>query len=149
MNPQRLKQISEFFQAALDCAPAERAAFLAQACAGDAELQREVELLLVSDEQAASFLEEAPFEAAAVLAGEQAEPMPGRQIGPYRIEQELGHGGMGVVYLALDTRLDRQIAIKLLPAEFTQDQDRVWRLIQEAKAASALNHPNIITIHEI
>ena len=90
MTPERMKQISDLFQAALDCAPAERAAFLAQACAGDAELQREVELLLAADEQAASFLEEAPFEAAAaVVADEQAEPMPGRQIGPYRIEQEL------------------------------------------------------------
>src|SRR5437867_860366 len=67
----------------------------------------------------------------------------------YRILSPLGAGGMGEVYLAKDHRLDRKVALKLLPAEFTQDEDRVRRFIQEAKAASALNHPNIITIYEI
>src|SRR5947199_9677966 len=67
----------------------------------------------------------------------------------YRIVKQLGAGGMGEVYLAEDTSLDRKVALKLLPAEFTQDADRVRRFMQEAKAASALNHPNIITIHEI
>ena len=73
----------------------------------------------------------------------------GTQLGAYKILSPLGAGGMGEVYLAEDTRLDRQIALKLLPAEFTQDVERVRRFIQEAKAASALNHPNIITIHEV
>src|SRR5437867_11769522 len=67
----------------------------------------------------------------------------------YRILSPLGAGGMGEVYLAEDTRLDRQVALKLLPAEFTQDADRVRRFVQEAKAASALNHPNIITVYDI
>src|SRR5437667_4547608 len=70
-------------------------------------------------------------------------------ISHYRILSKLGAGGMGEVYLAEDTKLERKVAIKLLPAEFTQDADRVRRFIQEAKAASALNHPNIITVHEI
>src|SRR5215510_12203444 len=70
-------------------------------------------------------------------------------ISHYRVLNRIGVGGMGEVWLAEDTRLDRQVALKLLPAEFTQDADRVRRFIQEAKAASALNHPNIITIHEI
>ena len=73
----------------------------------------------------------------------------GTHLGHYRILSPLGAGGMGEVYLAEDTRLDRKVALKLLPAEFTQDADRVRRFVQEAKAASALNHPNIITIHEI
>ena len=74
---------------------------------------------------------------------------PGTHLDRYEIISPLGAGGMGEVYLALDTRLDRRVALKLLPAEYTQDADRVRRFIQEAKAASALNHPNIITIHEI
>src|SRR5438132_7121541 len=72
-----------------------------------------------------------------------------KTISHYRIVSQLGAGGMGEVYLAEDTKLDRKVALKLLPAQFTQDEDRVRRFMQEAKAASALNHPNIITIYEI
>src|ERR1044072_6280807 len=78
-----------------------------------------------------------------------ADLMIAERISHYRIISQLGAGGMGEVYLAEDTKLDRKVALKLLPAQFTQDEDRVRRFIQEAKAASALNHPNIITIHEI
>ncbi len=77
------------------------------------------------------------------------ELLPHTNLSHYRIVSKIGAGGMGEVYLAADTRLDRQVALKLLPAEFTQDADRVRRFIQEAKAASALNHPNIITVHDI
>src|SRR5262245_34246103 len=75
--------------------------------------------------------------------------MPSQAINHYRILKKLGAGGMGEVYLAEDTRLDRRVALKLLPHEFTQDADRVRRFIQEAKAASGLNHPNIVTIYDI
>src|SRR5438445_9282744 len=73
----------------------------------------------------------------------------GTRLGRYKVLSRLGAGGMGEVYLAQDARLDRKLAIKLLPAEFTTDKIRVRRFEQEARAASALNHPNIITIHEI
>ena len=74
---------------------------------------------------------------------------PGTQLGPYEIVRQLGHGGMGVVYQAHDPRLDRHVAIKLLPPDLTRDETAKQRFLQEAKAASALNHPNICTIHEI
>lgn len=75
--------------------------------------------------------------------------MIGRTISHYRVLSKLGAGGMGEVFVAEDTRLDRKVAIKLLPAEFTRNAENVVRFIQEAKAASALNHPNIITVHDV
>ncbi len=75
--------------------------------------------------------------------------VPGSTLGPYAILAELGHGGMGVVYTAHDPRLDRQVAIKVLPPDLTRDDTAKQRFLQEAKAASALDHPNICTIHEI
>ena len=74
---------------------------------------------------------------------------PGSTLGPYTIRAELGHGGMGVVYTAQDPRLDRQVAIKVLPPDLTRDDTAKQRFLQEAKAASALDHPNICTIFEI
>ncbi|MCI0336845.1 MAG: serine/threonine protein kinase [Acidobacteria bacterium] len=128
--------------------PVERTAYLSSVCASDQELRAEVESLLAAHEEPGTFIDEPPFKAVAeVLAGASAKA--GRMIGHYRILHMLGKGGMGEVYLALDTRLDRSVALKLLPAHFTSDHDRVLRFIQEAKAASALNHPNIITIYEI
>jgi eukaryotic-like serine/threonine-protein kinase len=112
-----------------------RAAFLDQACAGDEELGREVASLLASDAQAGGVL---PTPAAI-----------GRRIGHYQVQSLLGAGGMGEVYLAEDTQLGRKLALKLLPAQLTADADRLRRFKQEARAASALNHPNIITIFEI
>src|SRR5262245_56348027 len=130
--------------------PGERGAFLAQACAGDAELRHEVESLIAVDEQATDFIEAPALEVAAkLLAQDQGERKVGQQIGHYQVLSLLGAGGMGEVYLAQDTRLRRKVALKLLPAQFTQDADRVRRFEQEAYAASTLNHPNIITIHEI
>src|SRR5437867_9091477 len=73
----------------------------------------------------------------------------GTQLGPFEILSPLGAGGMGEVYRARDPRLGREVAIKVLPASFSQDAERLRRFEQEARSASALNHPNIITIHEI
>src|SRR3989442_566874 len=144
------EQVKELFEAALKREPAERVAFLDGACAGDESLRREVESLLKSYEQAGSFMDAPAVEAAAEsLLGEQVKLSPGQRMGHYQIVNLIGEGGMGEVYLAEDVLLGRKVALKLLPAEFTKDLPRVRRFQQEARAASALNHPNIITIHEI
>jgi len=150
MKPERWKQIDQLLEAALDRPPGERAAFLNQACAGDEALRRGVESLLSSDGQASSFIEAPAFEVAAeFLAEDQTQTLVGQQIGRYRVLSLLGTGGMGEVYLAQDSRLGRKVALKLLPASFTNDQERVRRFEQEARAASSLNHPNICVIHEV
>ena len=150
MKPERWKQIDQLLEAALDRPPGERAAFLNQACAGDEALRRGVESLLSSDGQASSFIEAPAFEVAAeFLAEDQTQTLVGQQIGRYRVLSLLGTGGMGEVYLAQDSRLGRKVAIKILPASFTKDQERVRRFEQEARAASRLSHPNICVIHEV
>ncbi len=150
MTPQRWQQIDELFHAALNYQPAERAAFLVRACGDDESLRLEVESLISSHQEAKSFIERPAGKVAADLLHYQ-EPAfaPGQQIENYTIIRQLGAGGMGEVYLAQDSQLGRKIAIKILPVKFTLDARRVNRFAFEARAASALNHPNIITIHEI
>src|SRR5262245_46501774 len=152
MTAERWQQVKELFHAASERAGMERATFLDGACAEDDELRREVESLLAMDEQAASFLKR-PVLAVGALAAKapaaQTELETGRLVGHYRIERRLGAGGMGVVYLAGGAQLGRSAAIKLLQTNLTQDAARVRRFRQEARAASALNHPNILTIYEV
>jgi eukaryotic-like serine/threonine-protein kinase len=148
MTPERWKQVDQLLQDALDQRPAERAAFLAKACGGDDELRCEVESLIGFHERAESFIETPPAEVAADWLALK-ELRAGQTIGHYQLVRQIGRGGMGEVYLALDARLERQVALKLLPPRFTEDAGRVQRFRQEARAVSALNHPNIITIHEI
>jgi serine/threonine protein kinase/Tol biopolymer transport system component len=149
MTPERHQQIGQLYHAALELEPGQRAAFLDEACAGDTTLRRRVEALLAAHEQADDFLESPALNAAAELLAARQTGAVERQIGHYQILSLLGRGGMGEVYLAQDSRLGRKVALKLLPASFTQDAERVRRFEQEAKSASALNHPNIITIYEV
>jgi serine/threonine protein kinase len=150
MKLERWHQVEQLYYAALERDVTERAAFLAETCLADEDLRREVESLLEVHEQAERFLAVPALEVAAqVIAEDQSQNMVGRMIGHYQILSLLGAGGMGEVYLAEDTRLGRKVALKLLPQKFTQDHERVQRFQQEARAVSALNHPNILTIYDI
>jgi serine/threonine-protein kinase len=150
MTPERLKQIEELFHSTLAQGPGERAGFLARACDGDEDLRREVESLLEFHDPEESFIDRPAADVAAeVLSGGRTRLEAGRRIDHYELKGLLGEGGMGEVYLAEDLTLGRPVALKLLPTQFTVDSDRIRRFGQEARAASALNHPNIVTIHEI
>jgi formylglycine-generating enzyme required for sulfatase activity/predicted Ser/Thr protein kinase/predicted esterase len=151
VKPERWEQVERIYHAALESGEEERAAFLSRACAGDEELRREVESLLGYEAEAEDFIESPALEAAAKLMApeEVAALAPGQTIDHYQIISALGAGGMGEVYLAEDTRLQRKVAIKMLPVAAARDPRSVRRFITEAKAASSLNHPNIVTVHEI
>jgi eukaryotic-like serine/threonine-protein kinase len=149
-DPERWQAVKDLFDAALARPVGERAQFLNRACAGDRALQQEVESLLASDEEAKNFMETpAVAGAAESLIELKARLSEGQQISHYQIASAIGAGGMGEVYLAKDISLGRNVAIKLLPEYFTAVADRLRRFKQEAQTASALNHPNIITIYEI
>jgi eukaryotic-like serine/threonine-protein kinase len=150
VTPERWQQVRGVFKSALEREASERSAFLDGACAGDESLRREVESLLDSLAQGQSFLETPAYQIVAEpRPGTPPELEAGQTLGGYEVLRRIGAGGMGEVYLARDTKLGRQVALKLLPAGFTDDEERLRRFEQEARAASALNHPNIVTIHEI
>ena len=144
------QRIKEIFDSAQRCVPAERASFIREACGGDESVRREVESLLAADVTNQDFLGTPAYEfLAGVLAEESEEFVAGQEVGPYTILSSLGSGGMGEVYLAHDRRLGRKIALKLLPSRVAADDQRVRRFEQEARTASALNHPNVCMIHEV
>lgn len=150
MTPARYQQIGDIYIAALELEPDQRAAFLDQACGGDYSLRQEVESLLASDRGAEGFISSTALEAMAEeLASDEEIPLAGRRLSHYNVLSLLGTGGMAEVYLAEDQRLQRKVALKLLPAAFTKDTESVRRFEQEARAVSALNHPNIVTVYEI
>lgn len=149
MTPERWRQVKEIFHSALQHEPEQRSVFLSSACGGDELLRQEVESLISAHEKDGSFIDSPAYVVAANIIDDQPELSTGQSLGPYEILSTLGKGGMGEVYLAHDKRLGRKVALKLLPPYFSQHSDRRRRFEQEARAASALNHPNILTIHEI
>src|SRR5215467_2379164 len=150
MKPERWENVIDLFQSALERAPEERAAFLDESCHDDEGMRNEVESLLTSHERAENFIEIPAFEAAPeFVPNDSADALIGKLIGHYRIESLIGVGGMGKVYLARDERLGRKAAVKLLPDSLTRDDTQLSRFKNEARTASALNHPNILTVYEI
>src|SRR5213596_116834 len=150
MKAERWKQVNDLFQSALERAPEERAAFLDEACQDDDGLRREVGSLVTSYERSENFIELPAFEVAPELVtNDKTGALVGKLIGHYRIESLIGVGGMGEVYLARDERLGRKAALKLLPDSLTTDETQLSRFKNEARSASALNHPNILTVYEI
>jgi serine/threonine protein kinase len=142
--------VKRIHQSALDVDSPERGAFLDKSCGGDEALRREVESLLAYATDAETFLERPAVNIAARPSSESTEAtLVGRTISHYRVLSLLGAGGMGEVYLALDPRLDRTVALKILPEELSADADLMQRFRREAKAASALNHPNVATIYDV
>jgi Tol biopolymer transport system component len=151
MTTDRWARIDQLLDEAMDRPAAEQQAFLDEACGEDVELRREVQSLLAAHQKAEDeFLRLPAFNLAAQhLAAGNHRSLIGQALGTFNILSVLGVGGMGEVYLARDARLARKIALKLLPPQYTQDAARIRRFEREARAASALNHPNIITIYEI
>ncbi|HWC75897.1 MAG TPA: protein kinase, partial [Blastocatellia bacterium] len=150
MDAERWRQIEELYHSALALGEDARSLFLDQACSGDENLRREIDSLLQYQDRAEHFIETPAIEvAAALMIKDHMASVVGMRVGPYEIRSLIATGGMGEVYLAEDTRLGRRVALKLLMKESTRDHARVRRFEQEARAASALNHPNILTVYDI
>lgn len=162
MSTDRWREIERLFHEALERPAAERTAFLDAACAGDEELRREVETLARSSDQAGSFIEHPPLEAVAPVpnlrddrrpsggetTGAHRTPLqPGATVSHFRVLEKIGVGGMGEVWRARDTQLNRDVALKVLPEILARDPELMARFKREAQVLASLNHPNIAAIH--
>ena len=151
MNDERWRQVERIYHSTLEKKADERSGFLDQECEGDEPLRREIESLLSYETEAKSFIESPALELAARMMADQqfSRVSIGEMINHYKIISHIGMGGMGEVYLAEDTRLRRNVALKFLPMIFTQEGTHLRRFELEARAVAALSHPNVCTIHEV
>ena len=143
------ERLQEIFHAAVVLKPNERTAFVEHACRGNESLRKQVKSLLESHEATNNFVDSPAYQVGAAMLIEEPALKPGQFVSHYQILSLLGEGGMGRVYLAEDTKLKRKVSLKFLSHTFTEDRERIHRFEQEARAISALNHPNILTIHEV
>src|SRR5262245_57946357 len=149
MNPEALQRIESVYNEALPLSPAERKAFLDRACGNDADLRNEVESLLACEKEAESYLDKPAFEdIAESLSKGGADILVDRMVGRYHLLSLVGRGGMAEVYCAVDTKLNRLVAVKILPA-YMADTDALQRFEREARAIAALNHRHICTVHDV
>lgn len=150
MTPERWKQIGEIYQTAAELSHDEQCDFLDKACADDTSLRREVESLLAADAKAGNFIEEPIIKDVSSLLDVKDTPsLAGKKLGHYQILSRIGAGGMGEVYLAKDSKLGREVALKTLPEELCCDPKILQRFRKEARAAATLNHPNIATLYSV
>src|SRR5262249_48674114 len=154
MDPELWKQVDALLEQALEEPPEQREAFVAAVAKDNAALRDEVLSLLKAQSQASQFMERSAMNVAAQAVAQASNltsiaSLVGQEIHTYRIEKLLGAGGMGEVYLARDRKLDRMVALKILPWHLVTDADRLGRFQREARALSSLNHPNLVTIHEV
>jgi len=150
MTPEQWEEIEAVFQSALTRDAVERSTFVDRECAGNEALHKEVTDLLAAEEESRNYLTGSALEiTAGQLAQRRIHSVAGTTVGPYHLQKALGAGGMGEVYLAIDERTNRKVALKLLPDCFNDDPQRVHRFQQEARAVLALNHPNIVTTYEV
>ena len=149
MPDQRWENLKEIFHGALELSPNERDSYLANACGDDPSLRAAVESLLVSHDETGNFVDAPAYKATAEMLTENHELKVGQVIAHYEIRSVLGEGGMGKVYLAQDAKLERKVALKILPTEFATNQEHMRRFTMEAKTAAGLHHSNIAQIFEI
>jgi serine/threonine protein kinase len=150
MNPDRWRQVDLLLEEAIEIPPEHRSAFLDRACSADPGLRRDIDALLQAHQKSDSFLNETAMEMRAKqIAVDQPASLIGRRLDHYQVLALIGAGGMGEVYRAQDVRLDREVAIKVLPEHLAQDPVALARFEREAKAVAALSHPNILAIHDV
>ncbi len=152
MDPARWKRIDELIDAALELSESERETFITEQSEGDAALRDEILKMISAIKTSDGFLDKPALDTAAAAIADgpyRSATFKGKKIGTYKIERQIGVGGMGEVYLAFDEKLKRRIALKILPPEFRTDDDRVKRFELEARAISSLNHPGIVTVFDV